>query len=203
MDLAQAKQAQWKEEREREQRKKTGERRSATSVGRIWKKQKNLFWAKTAKASSEYSSSYSASMATGKPRVFPKNGDYSETWTPESYDSGLQWLEVRFEAMRKAKKIWVFETCGAGALFKVSDEKGEVLWEQEPENCNHDAMLLEITLPKPRFIDKLKLWVQTDVNGDYNEIDAVALVCVDAPKPKPKKKEKKPQDFEMGRETQL
>ncbi|MCB9593010.1 MAG: hypothetical protein H6719_09785 [Sandaracinaceae bacterium] len=134
-----------------------------------------VHWATSAHASSEWSSSYAARKAVGPPRVFPRGGDLENTWLSKdrSHD---EWLELAFDVKGPVHGIIVLETCGAGAVYKITDEHGGLLWGARPEVVpEREARLLHVALAAAVAPKRLRLWVSAAVD-DYREIDAVALL---------------------------
>ncbi len=144
------------------------------------RRDRRLHWAKRAVASSEYSSSYRAADAVGRPNVFPKGGDLERTWLSQNGDRSA-WIELEFDldANTQCHGFVALETCGAGAIVRATDETGRTLWQAGAEIVpERQARLLHVELdpgPPPK---KLRLWVSPKIS-DYREIDAVALL--DAP----------------------
>lgn len=139
------------------------------------KKDRRLIFASHAGASGEYSSSYSAKKATGRPKIYPKGGDHSGTWVAEQNDKEA-WLTLQFKMPDKelAYAIAVFETCGAGATTRIEDDGDGVLWRGRPEQIpRHKARLLVADI-EPRWLNQITLF-QSPAD-DYRQIDAVALV---------------------------
>ncbi len=156
---------------------------------------RRIAWAKTAHASSEYSSSYSARAAIGRPNVFPKGGDIANTWLSDNGDRDA-WLEVGFgdppEGATDCYGFLVFETCGAGSVVRATDEKDRTLWQARMESVpERQARMLHVPLPPGPPPKKLRIHVSPAVS-DYREIDAVALLfaplaelATEAPPPPP------------------
>ncbi len=134
-----------------------------------------FLWAKKASASSQYSSSYSAARAVGRPNVFPRGGDLENTWLSANDDRSA-WIELEFPAHERAFGFVALETCGAGAIWRATDEQGRTLWQAVPEKMpRREARLLHVPLEDGLPSPKLRLWVSPD-ESDYREIDAVALL---------------------------
>ncbi|MFK8001901.1 MAG: hypothetical protein AB8H86_20060 [Polyangiales bacterium] len=139
------------------------------------KKDRRLIFATHAGASGEYSSSYSAKKATGRPKVYPKGGDYSNTWVAEQNDEPA-WITLNFKVPQNelVYAVAVFETCGAGATTRIEDDEDRVLWRGRPEPVpRHQARLLVADIG-PRWLNQITLF-QSPAD-DYRQIDAVALV---------------------------
>lgn len=160
---------------------------------RGWIHDRHLDWAKSARASSEWGqgSSWGAGRATGPPAVYPDRGDRPGTWSPAGKTSGEQWLWLDFGTHRMTEAIYVFETCGAGAVFCI-EEPGDavvgyrqaiddrVLWRDEPQLEHADrATVLVVEIDPPRPLRHLRIWIDTDAVPGYNQIDAVALRSVE------------------------
>jgi hypothetical protein len=140
---------------------------------------RRIVWAMSAKASSEWSSSYAAKAATGRPNVFPKGGDHSGTWLSDTSDRNA-WIELSFgKASQRSGDCYgfiVLETCGAGAVVRATNEHEQVLWQAGVGEVPHrQARLLYVPLEPARPPNKLRLHLSGAIE-DYREIDAVALL---------------------------
>ncbi len=150
-----------------------------------------LVWAKQARASSSYSSSYEAKEAVGRPNVFPKGGDQYKTWLSDNGDRNA-WLEPEFAPTELCYGFVALEICGAGCIVRATDTEGKLLWSAKHEQVpSREARLLYVPLDPPRPLRKLRLWVSPAID-DYREIDAVALLtapleqlATKAPEPPP------------------
>lgn len=150
-----------------------------------------LVWAKQARASSSYSSSYEAKEAVGRPNVFPKGGDQYKTWLSDNGDRNA-WLELEFAPTELCHGFVALEICGAGCIVRATDAEGKLLWSAKHEQVpSREARLLHMPLDPPRPLRKLRLWVSPAID-DYREIDAVALLtapfedlATKAPEPPP------------------
>lgn len=150
-----------------------------------------LVWAKQARASSSYSSSYEAKEAVGRPNVFPKGGDQYKTWLSDNGDRNA-WLELEFAPSELCYGFVALEICGAGCIVRATDTDGKLLWSAKHEQVpSREARLLHVPLDPPRPLRKLRLWVSPAID-DYREIDAVALLtapfeqlATKAPEPPP------------------
>lgn len=132
-------------------------------------------WASRARASSEWSSSYSARAATGPPNVFPRGGDIERTWLSASDDRNA-WLELEFPQCERVYGLVVLETCGAGSVVRATDEHGATLFSAKREVVpSREARLLHVPLPPGPPPAKVRLWVSA-AESDYREIDAAALI---------------------------
>jgi hypothetical protein len=138
-----------------------------------------IAWARTAKASSEWSSSYAASSACGPPSVFPRGGDEHGTWLAGS-DDRQPALELTFSAPFAPRALIVCETCGPGGITSIRDlDHRRELYAAKARALQptRDARLLVVPLdpeaPAPRRI-RIEL---RNVGDDYQEIDAVGLIA--------------------------
>ncbi len=151
-----------------------------------------VHWATKARASSRYSSSYSAKEATGRPRVYPKAGDRDQTWCPGS-DAHNEWLELDFPEHEVARALAVFETNVAGSVVRVTAPDDTVLWQGLADHSAGDeARLLYIPFQNDDPKRRLRLWLSGELRG-YRQIDAVAILTVPwgelhGPPPPPPKK---------------
>ncbi len=160
-----------------------GERRAPSEMDALgWWSDPATVWSVSATASSTYGSGWTAESVVGPPTVFPRHGDIRGAWAPREGAAGVQWLEVTFpDDAPPAVGLRVFETCNPGALFAITDEdaSGEEsrLWQREPTAGVAEARVLDVALDPPRPLRRVRLWLDTDVCGDWNEIDAVALLA--------------------------
>lgn len=141
-----------------------------------------LVWAKSARASSEWSSSYAARTACGLPTIYPEGGDRSPAWLAAN-DDRAPWIELTFPRCDTPRAILICETCGAGAVSLVKDvSTNEVLHRAVPRLTEpaREARLLVIALEAgTRAISKLRIEVAPySLGSEYKEIDAVALSAV-------------------------
>ena len=141
-----------------------------------------LVWASSAKASSEWSSSYAARTACGPPTIYPEGGDRSPAWLAAN-DDRAPWIELTFPRLEAPRAILICETCGAGAVVSVEDvDSSEVLYRAMPRLTEpaRSARLLIVALGVgARPIRRLRIEVAPYALGsEYKEIDAVALCSV-------------------------
>lgn len=142
-------------------------------------------WPIAAVASSQYGETdWSAAQATGPPDTHGY-GDIATAWAPAVRDGGIEWLELTYEFPMIPNVIEVYETCGAGAIAKVSvwpDEGTEwvTLMEREVTEASADPRegpIISATDAKKVAAPtrRVRVEIYTVVPG-WNEIDTVALV---------------------------
>lgn len=140
-----------------------------------------VVWARSARASSEYSSGYAARAACGRPTIYPEGGDRSQSWLAAN-DDARPWIELTFPELDRARAILVCETCGAGAVREVVDLDTEaVLYSAAPAllEPSREAHLLVIPVDSDAPVRRLRIDVAPYALGsEYKEIDAVALSSV-------------------------
>jgi len=137
-------------------------------------------WASSATASSQFSSSWSATNATGAPDT-PECGDYTTAWASSS-SRGIDWLEVYYDVPVFATEINIYESYNPDQvvtveLIAVSGEVVEV-YTQAPEGFDTCPMFLSVAVPETDFlVYGVRITVdQSVLNVGWNEIDAVELI---------------------------
>jgi hypothetical protein len=137
-------------------------------------------WASSATASSQFSSSWAATNATGAPDT-PECGDYTTAWASSS-STGVDWLEVYYDVPVFATEINIYESYNPDQivtveLIAVSGEVVEV-YTQAPEGFDTCPMFLSVTVPETDFlVQGVRITVdQSVLNVGWNEIDAVELI---------------------------
>lgn len=143
-----------------------------------------LVYATGAQASSHYGAGYEPTHATGKPNVWPRLADTRGAWAPKDQNGKSEWLEVSFPPT-EATTIYVFETYAPGAIRKVTDGAGTVLYETSERPPAYDeAQALRIVLAQPTAISQLRISIDGSLVRGWAEIDAVGL-GTEAVTPKP------------------
>ncbi len=158
-----------------------------SALGVRWQRDRNLSWAVAANASSRFPR-HNPVEVIGPPDVYPLLRDADATWAPLRPDGGVEWLDVEFAPSDGvAHRVLVFETCGPGAVFAVTElvdtedyrRKGRrwrPLWQGLPDRGPHrEAQLLVVELEPARKVARLRLWLDTRIDRSWNMIDAVAL----------------------------
>ncbi|HBN97590.1 MAG TPA: hypothetical protein DDZ66_14985 [Firmicutes bacterium] len=138
-------------------------------------------WAITASASSEYGSGdWSAQQSLGEPNFYPNYGDSTYAWAPASMNDGLQWIELGFLEAVYVDYVEIYEIFNPGAVVKIEliDETGRphLMWEGTGGRAATTARVFCIknalvTVP----CNKVRVTLDTDAVGGWNEIDAVSL----------------------------
>lgn len=131
--------------------------------------------------SSEYGSpNNGATQALGAPNVYPRFGDITEAWAPRFADDGLQYITVRFGSGVPARSVVWLSTYGPGAVVRVDDvsnPNGAVtLWQGSDPSAGRSASVVELVLGTPRPIQALRIYLDTNLVGGWEEIDAIGLV---------------------------
>jgi len=140
-----------------------------------------IVWAKSAKASSEWSSSYGPRGACGKPTIYPEGGDLTPSWLAAN-DDARPWIDLTFPDVQTVEAIIVCETCGPGAVISIEDlDAQERLYDAPPETIaeSREARLLVVPLEPRTPPRRLRLRLAPySFGSEYHEIDAVGLVRV-------------------------
>lgn len=131
--------------------------------------------------STEYGSpNNAASQALGPPDVYPRFGDIPQAWAPRSADDGLQHITVRFGSGVPARSVVWLSTFGPGAVVRVDDvsnPSGAVtLWQGTDPSAGRSGSVVELILGTPRVIQTLRIYVDTNLVGGWEEIDAIGLI---------------------------
>lgn len=126
---------------------------------------------------------WSPGQATGAPDALA-GGDSVRAWASASADGQEEWLVVEFGESVVPSAVKVYETCGTGALTKVTaftgDGKEVEAW-KGTDPTPHGARLGTSEVPlRTNFVTrKLKLHIDSAGVPGWNEVDAVELVGVD------------------------
>jgi hypothetical protein len=139
-------------------------------------------WAATVRAfSSQYTAdSWSANQARGAPDVFPRHGDISESWAPLEPDAGPEFIEVGYNAPRRASGVEVLETFNPGAITDVQ----VITADGERRSVYHAAAAAMGDIAYRRHIDfactdvpvvAVRVTLDTKAVPGWNEIDAIGV----------------------------
>jgi hypothetical protein len=138
-------------------------------------------WAVDAVASSQYGEdSYSALQATGAPNV-PGASDNPAAWAPQEADGTTETLELTYEHAVHPARVNIHETYNPGAVTAIEafdEEAGEwvLLWEGR-EPAEEPLRVFSPEFETPGFATtRIRLTLDSDAVGGWNEIDAVELV---------------------------
>jgi len=151
-----------------------------------WERRTDVVWASRVRGfSSQYNTStWSATMALGRPDVWPRYGDIHGAWAPRSGSSPTDFLEVMFPAPVQASELWVFETNGTGAVYAVAaiNPDGSVapLAVATPERLPRAATQIVVPVEPARLVAGVRIGVSSGAADDYGEVDAVAAVAARA-----------------------
>ncbi|MCA9607747.1 MAG: hypothetical protein KC619_19195 [Myxococcales bacterium] len=142
-------------------------------------------WAVAAHASSQWGKygGWWAHRCVGRPEVWPGHGDKTGAWAPGNKGTPVEWIELRFDPAPPAAAVRVFETNGAGGVYAVAIDAGEgweVVWLERPRDLSKTACMLEVALPEPRPVHRVRVWVDGSRQDSWVEIDTVSLRCVAA-----------------------
>jgi len=140
-------------------------------------------WATTATASSTYNDAkeqedWSPYQLTGIPNV-ERYGDDGKAWAPKTEDSGIEWIDLKFDKPVFATEVRVRESCGSGAIIRLElfDESGAAHTIWADVDPTKELNYLIIKFPKTTYkTNRVKLTLATNAVQGWNEIDAVQLV---------------------------
>ncbi len=180
----------------------TGRRFTASEVA-DWADPTQTLWPSSASASSSFGMGWSASTLVGAPRVFPNHGDIAGAWAPGSRTSRVEWIEVGFPPSAPlARAVRVFETNVPGSTFAITRISGagsarreELIWQAPPQLAAGGARILEVELPSPQPLERVRVYVANDLGSSWSEIDTVGLVTLG---PVPKELQRRPSRVRMG-----
>ena len=130
----------------------------------------------------EYSSQYddyswAADQVLGAPDVYPRHGDLAGAWASRNSVGGTEWITVEVP-QGTARGVVVVETNSPGAVVRLDDLSGPepvLLWEGSTPVA-YASRVLQIDLPRPRPIHRLRLVLDTTRAPSWNEIDALGVV---------------------------
>ena len=135
--------------------------------------------------SSEYGSgvnSWAASQALGAPNTFGY-GDIGTSWAPRPRDGTLEYISVGFDTAVYATGATIRETWGNGFVYRVDaiDTSGmyHLVWsgtDTSPAGAAYDFALSWDTTAF--LVNGLKVYVNTSLSGDWEEIDSIQLAGV-------------------------
>jgi hypothetical protein len=138
-------------------------------------------WAITATATSQYGEdNYSPMQATGEPNTLVF-GDYPTAWASQEAEGGVQELELGYEHAVVPSAINLYETNAPGAVIAIdgydaANDEWVVLWEGDADSARTPGVFSP-PITNPGFaIDTIRVVLDTDAVGGWNEIDAVELV---------------------------
>jgi hypothetical protein len=109
-------------------------------------------------------------------------GDLPTAWTTTGPDSGEQWVVVEFAKTMPVTSIDIHETHGPGAVIKLSSVSmtgaESTIWTgTDPlASANVKGGVSTISLQQPVSTRRIKIVLDTNLVGGWNEIDAVAIV---------------------------
>ena len=131
--------------------------------------------------STEYgSSANSAAQALGAPDVYPRAGDLSAAWATLVSDGGLQHITVRFAAPVAARYVMWLATFNPGAVVRVDDLTNPsapvTLWTGTDPSAQYASAVVTVSLPAPRTIETVRLYLDTNQVMGWNDIDDIGLV---------------------------
>lgn len=137
--------------------------------------------------SSQYNShNYSAAQTLGAPDIYPAYGDYTSTWATATADGQREWIELGYTPIA-ATHIEVYQTLAPGAIDTVYVRyQGQTGWTQvwSGTAAPGDAVPTIFTAELPatnahKLVEAVRLAVNSPAVGNWNEIDAEALVNCD------------------------
>ena len=129
---------------------------------------------------------WSPQQAAGEPDT-PTMGDQVTAWASASSDAGTEWLVLHYAKPVVPRELHVYESCGPGALFKVTvlDDAGNEVpaWEgTDPSAGGGGARspggvaISKVPLSVRIATARVKIYLASDKVPNWNEIDAVALI---------------------------
>lgn len=136
-------------------------------------------WARRAEASSQYGDdSYSADQATGRP-VVEACDDNGDSWASEEYDDGEESLTVTFRDEVHPTQVNIYQNLSPGAIvaIEILPEDGNPIRFEVQDQSDDCPSVLSIDLPPGLPLSSgVTIYLEQDIVGYWNEIDAVELV---------------------------
>jgi len=121
----------------------------------------------------------SPEQAVGPPDT-TSSGMVTTAWTPESSNSGQQWLYLIYRIPVHATEVHIYEAYRTGAVVKVElfDENGDAhtVWQGADPTKNSPGEF-PVSFSKTDYLtDAVKITLDTNKVSGWNQIDAVQLV---------------------------
>ncbi|MCC7538169.1 MAG: hypothetical protein IT379_18225 [Deltaproteobacteria bacterium] len=122
------------------------------------------------------------------PRVFPRHElRDDDAWSPYADDAGIEWIAAEWASAVRARRIVVLETFHPGAVVALHDTSDEIaqpmllarrtgLWRGTTPRRN-EARALVFTLAAPRYLQRVRLVLDTRRAPGRNAIDAIGLLA--------------------------
>ncbi|MBI2807692.1 MAG: VCBS repeat-containing protein [Planctomycetes bacterium] len=134
--------------------------------------------------SSQYSSpGYGAIQVLGAPNVFTY-GDSPNAWTTSGQNSGTHFLTVGYDTPVLAESVTVRETLGNGFVTQIDlldvNDVLHTVWTGVDPSVPGAVADFRVTFPRTDYpVQGVKVYVNTDLDGGYEEIDAISLHGLD------------------------
>lgn len=123
---------------------------------------------------------WSPLQATGSPDS-TAGGDQVTAWASRSADGTSEWLELDYATAVVPSRIDVYESCGTGALGRVTVFKADGTevdaWQgADPTPVNSGSGVSKIPVNVKFETRRIKLYIDSAKVPGWNEVDAVGLV---------------------------
>ncbi len=138
----------------------------------------------------EYSSqftpnSWSAAQALGAPNTFAY-GDYQTAWAPSPQNGTAEFITVGFGTSVYANGATIRETFGNGFVFQIDarDTNGvlHTVWTGTDTSVQNVPYDFAVTWNETAYlVNGLKVYVDTNTSGSWEEIDSILLSGVSDP----------------------
>lgn len=121
------------------------------------------------------------------PRIFPRHEVRDDdAWSPHADDDGIEWIAAEWASAERARQIVVLETFHPGAAVALHDTSDEIaqpmllarrtgLWRGTTPRAS-EARALVFTLAEPRYLQRVRLVLDTRRAPGRNAIDAIGLL---------------------------
>ena len=141
-------------------------------------------------SSSSFSSNSSYENVFQYAEVYPDHKlDDIYTWRPYHENQGLEWLTVRRTGSIKARGVVVVESFHPGVITAVDDiieansspsPTGKIvrLWSGNTEPAGQSRVMV-FHLAEPRYIEGIRVILDTSLVNGWNCIDAIGLLLAD------------------------
>ncbi len=123
--------------------------------------------------------SHGPEQATGAPNTQGLR-DSPQSWATATENLGAEWLLLEYAKPVRATRVHILQTFQPGAIvritmFQLDGTELEVWSREHGEAVDVKARKLSIQLPLGFHVHRVKLYLDTKLEDNFNEIDAVGL----------------------------
>lgn len=121
------------------------------------------------------------------PQVWPRHASSDDdAWSPYHDDDGLAWVSAEWSSPVPARRLVVLETFHPGAVVELHDVTDEIpqpmllarrigLWRGRTPRVA-SARALVVTLAEPRWLQRVRVVLDTSLAPGRNDLDAVGVL---------------------------